>query len=195
MRPDLELRRKILEEAIGLLAREGPQRMTMRALGERIGHSAASIYQHFGSKEELELEIGYHGFARLWDALAPALALDDPREALAESMRRYMEFGIENRELYRLMFQDLTSLRDESFRSDPRLERFRQAIISVYERGARQGVFRPCDPELETAVGWVALHGYVLFVSQGHLPDPAFRSHPPSVAEALIEERLRALEP
>jgi AcrR family transcriptional regulator len=192
---DPVIRRRILDEAIGLLAREGPERMTMRALGERIDHSPASIYLHFRSKEALEIEIALRGFALLWETLAPALELDDPRKALAESMRRYLEFGLANRELYRHMFEAPSHLQQDPFSSDPSLERVRRTVVSLYERGVREGVFRPCDPEVESAVGWAALHGYVLFVNQGYLPDQSLRCPPQAVGEALIEQRLRALEP
>ena len=38
------LRQKILEEAIGIVYREGVDRITMRALGEKLGYSPATIY-------------------------------------------------------------------------------------------------------------------------------------------------------
>ena len=44
-------RKRILEEAIGIMHREDVNGMTMRGLAERIGHSAAAIYLHFESKQ------------------------------------------------------------------------------------------------------------------------------------------------
>ena len=76
-------RKRILEEAIGIMHREDVNGITMRGLAGRIGHSAATIYSHFESKQELEREIVLHGFAELEQALAPSFASADPCEALA----------------------------------------------------------------------------------------------------------------
>jgi AcrR family transcriptional regulator len=187
------LRAKILEEAIGIVYREGVDRITMRSLARKLGYSPAAIYLHFSSKAELEFEIGFHGFELLWRAISPALSREDPRDALAELMNRYIDFGISNPQLYRLMFQDMTRLREGEFANDLRVARVRHGVVSVYEKGLEQGSFRPCDPELETAVGWAILHGFVQLTIHGLLPSEGLSSDPGPVREALVEQRVRAL--
>ncbi|MEN8183158.1 MAG: TetR/AcrR family transcriptional regulator [Myxococcota bacterium] len=193
MTPNVELRTKILEEAIGIVYREGVDRVTMRSLAAKLGLSPAAIYLHFRNKEELEFEIGFHGFDLLWVAMAPAFSRADPQEALAEVLRRYMNFGIENPELYRLMFQDMTRLQAGGFPEDPRVARVRQGVVSVYRRGVESGDFRSCDAELETAVGWAWVHGFVQLVNHGQLPSHGLSSVPSMVRDTLIEQRVQAL--
>lgn len=188
-----DLREKILEEAIGLLYREGVERITMRSLAHKLGYSAASIYLHFRSKEELELEIGFHGFERLWQAMSPAFSIEDPRRALVEMLARYGDFGLSNPQLYRLMFQDMTRLREGEFPEDPRVARVREGVVSVYRRGVEAGVFRRVDAELEAAVGWAALHGFVQLTIDGLLPTQGLSSDPRPVRDALIDQRVRVL--
>lgn len=188
-----DLRAKILEEAIGIVYREGVDRITMRSLARKLGYSPAAIYLHFRSKAELEFEIGFHGFEMLWREMSPALDFEDPGEALAQLMRRYIEFGISNPQLYRLMFQDMTRLQEGEFADDPRVARVRLAVVSVYQRGLERGTFRPSDPQLETAVGWAGLHGFVQLTIDGALPTDGLTSDPASVRELLIEQRVRAL--
>jgi AcrR family transcriptional regulator len=188
-----ELRAKILEEAIGIVYREGVERITMRSLARKLGYSPAAIYLHFASKAELEFEIGFHGFELLWREMSPAFSRDDPRQALAELMRRYIDFGLSNPQLYRLMFQDMARLQEGEFANDLRVARVRHGVISVYEKGLEQGSFRPCNAELETAVGWAVLHGFVQLTIHGLLPSEGLSSDPAPVREALIEQRVRAL--
>jgi AcrR family transcriptional regulator len=191
----VDLRAKILEEAIGIVYREGVDRITMRSLARKLGYSPAAIYLHFRSKAELEYEIGFHGFEVLWRELSPAFSREDAEEALAELMRRYIEFGISNPQLYRLMFQDMTRLREGEFANDPRVARVRHGVISIYRRGLEGGAFRSCDPELETAVGWAGLHGFVLLTIQGVFPSEGLSSDPVPVRELLVQQRVRALRP
>lgn len=188
-----DLRAKILQEAIGIVYREGVDRITMRSLARKLGYSAATIYLHFRSKEELEFEIGFHGFELLWRAMCPAFQREDPCRALSELMHRYIDFGVSHPQLYRLMFQDMSRLREGAFATDPRVARIRQGVTSVYRRGLERGSLRLGDPELETAVGWALLHGFVLLTIHGMLPTEGLSSDPGPVREALIEQRVRAL--
>ena len=188
-----DLRAKILEEAIGIVYSEGVDRITMRSLARKLGLSPAAIYLHFSSKTELEFEIGFHGFELLWREMSPAFSRKDPSGALGELMRRYIDFGLSNPQLYRLMFQDMTRLQGSEFANDPRVARVRHGVVSVYESGLEQGLFLPCDPELETAVGWAVLHGFVQLTIHGLLPSEGLSSDPAPVREALIEQRVRAL--
>ena len=100
------LREKILEEAIGILYRDGVERTTMRALASALDYSPATLYRYFRSKQELIREIALHGFVRLEETIEPSASLEDPLEAAADCMRRYIDFGLTNPQLYRLMFQE-----------------------------------------------------------------------------------------
>ena len=188
-----DLRKKILEEAIGIVYREGVDRITMRSLARKLGYSPAAIYNHFRSKQELEFEIGFHGFELLWQEMSPAFSREDSLEGLADLMRRYIDFGLSHPQLYRLMFQDMTRLQDGEFANDPRVARVRQGVISVYKSGLERGLLIPCDPEFETAVGWATVHGFVQLTIHGLLPSPGLQSDPAPVRDALIQQRVRAL--
>lgn len=190
---DNELRTKILQEAIGIVFREGVERITMRAIASKLGYSPATIYLHFRSKAELELEIGFHGFELLWREVSPAFAIEDPHEALSTLMRRYVTFGFAHPQLYRLMFQDMTRLQEGEFADDPRVSHVREGVVSIYRRGIESGVFEACSPELETAVGWASLHGFVMLAIHGLLPSEGLSSDPAPVLDRLIQQRMRAL--
>jgi AcrR family transcriptional regulator len=189
-------RHKILQEAIGIVYREGVGRITMRGLAEKLGYSPATIYLHFSGKDELEREIALHGFRRLAECVTPALEMDDPRAALRRVFLCYIEFGLESPELYRLMFQDMRALREIGLGEDPLLLKLFEGIRNIYERGIAKGVFRSCDPNIETAVGWAMVHGLVQLAASRRLPSPMVLVHEfAPLRDALIEDRLRSLSP
>ena len=192
-----ELRNKILEEAIGIVYREGPARVTMRSLAEKLGYSAATIYLHFENKEELLKEIALHGFDRLSDAMDGIAGIADLFVALKEAGRRYIRFGVEHPELYRLMFQENTlSALSTRYSVEELQSAFRvwDLVRALYVQGIESGAFRRSDPDREIALSWAAVHGYVQLVTGERLPaDRAVWAA--KIADALVEDRVRAIRP
>ncbi|HEX3979117.1 MAG TPA: TetR/AcrR family transcriptional regulator [Solirubrobacteraceae bacterium] len=74
-------RRSIVTSAITLIEREGPDALSMRRLGRRLGVEAMALYHHFTSRDELIVAIAD-------DLLAP---LDDlrPTDDWSEACRRF----------------------------------------------------------------------------------------------------------
>jgi AcrR family transcriptional regulator len=190
-----ESRRRILEEAIGLVHNGEANGITMRRLAERVGHSAAAIYLHFDGKRELEREIARHGFGLLEERLTPTFAVADPSEALAELVRRYVQFGVSHPKLYGLMFQNLPEVRTLGLAGDPQILRLRAGILGVYERGIATGAFRAMDPALAMAVGWAMAHGLVQLVLTRRLPEQSGGGELERLCDALVDTVLRSLRP
>lgn len=190
------LREKILEEAISIVYREGPARITIRSLAQKLGYSAATIYLHFDSKDELLKEIALHGFDALARAVAPAAPIEDPFEAVAETARRYIEFGLAHPELYRLMFQDITPSGPLEPEETERVLAAWEHNRALYARGIASGRFRRGDAEIEASLGWAWVHGFVTLVSAGRLGEGGIAaSQQAALRDELIEARLRALRP
>lgn len=192
-----ELRNKILEEAIGIVYREGPARVTMRSLAEKLGYSSATIYLHFENKEELLKEIALHGFDRLSEEMESIAGITDLFAALKEAGRRYIRFGLDHPELYRLMFQENTL---SSFSTRYSVEELQSAfrvwalVRSLYARGIESGAFRLSDPDRELAISWATVHGYVQLVTGERLAvDRA--AWAAEIADAIVDDRVRAVRP
>src|SRR5438128_3863248 len=64
-----EVRRKILDAAHDLFAREGYDRVTMRRIADAIEYSPTTIYNHFEDKDDLVQSLCEEDFARLLGAL------------------------------------------------------------------------------------------------------------------------------
>jgi AcrR family transcriptional regulator len=190
-----ELRAKILEEAIRIVYREGVGRITMRALAESLGYSPATIYLYFRNKQELIREIAVHGFSLLAEATSSAVEIDDPFEAVAEAGRRYIDFALANPELYRLIYQEF-SPSEYSDAERSRAVALWQLFRSPYARGIESGAFRPSNPDVETALGWAMVHGFVQLALSGRMPPFSAQGRELTLSQLrdeMIEHRLRVL--
>ncbi len=193
-----ELRAKILREAIGIVHREGPRHVTMRSLAEKLGYSPAAIYAHFDSKQELLTQIAMHGFRALHEQASPSSRIEDPREAVAAMTRAYIDFALEHRQLYRLMFQDIQFSFSELDPEDQKwVHRSWEMLRDVYARGMRTGAFHAGNPGTEASMGWAATHGFVQLVSSGRLPLGTQREREArnALRDAFVASRLRSLRP
>lgn len=169
--PRSSLREKILQEAIDIVQKHGVESITMRSLAEKLGHSPATIYMYFQSKRELLHDLALEGFDRLTEAVESSLRLPDPGEAMVEAAKRYIDFGLANPEIYRLMFQH-TSI--QAFSADDIAHRARlwNLFRDAHARGIAAGALREGDPDAFNMVGWSMLHGFVLLALSGRNPSP-----------------------
>lgn len=99
-----ETRQRIIEAAADLLAREGRDAVTTRAVAAAAGLQPPAIYRLFGDKDGLldaVAEYGYETFlARKREISSPS----DPVDGLRAGWNLAVEFGITNPELYALMY-------------------------------------------------------------------------------------------
>src|SRR5208283_4661474 len=86
--------RAILDEA-------GPDGVGLRETARRVGVSATAAYRHFSSKEDLLASVAAEGFRELVAAMEAAVSGPDPLIGLGLA---YVEFALQKRGLFRLMF-------------------------------------------------------------------------------------------
>ena len=95
-----EIRRRILDQALTLIAEHGYDSLTMRSLAGKFGFAAKTLYNYFSSKEEIYLMVLTRGFELLNAELAEATAkLKNPIDKLKAICRTYVDFGIKKRQL------------------------------------------------------------------------------------------------
>lgn len=126
----------------------------MRALAERLGIRAPSLYKHFASKEVLEAALISQGF-REQGALFAA-ALQASREPIAAMAEVYRSYARDHPHLYRLMY-------------DRSLNR------SLLTPGSEQSAVAPVvqaaggDQDLARAI-WAFAHGMTILELNGRFP-------------------------
>jgi AcrR family transcriptional regulator len=99
-----QLYRLIADTALDLYIREGPEQLTIRNIAKRINYSPTTIYLYFKDKDHLLLELHDQAFAKLFEFMHPAIEIEEPLHRLTQLGERYIRFGLENPELYDLLF-------------------------------------------------------------------------------------------
>lgn len=100
-----EIRRRILDQALTMIAEDGYDSLTMRALAQKFGFAAKTLYNYFSCKEEIYLMVLTRGFELLNAELEKATeGLKDPVDKLRVLCRGYVDFGIKNPNYYNIMF-------------------------------------------------------------------------------------------
>lgn len=185
-----QLRRRILDEARRLLLAEGYTRLSMRRLAREIGYSPTSIYLHFQNKDALFHALIDEGMDRLYDALraTEASGPDDPVERLAALCRAYVRFGLDNGELYEVMFllhpEHMDRYPAEKYRRARRnLDLFARALAA----GAEAERLWVPQPRVAASVVWAALHGAVSLLLARRLD---VRIEPEAFVETAVAHAL-----
>ena len=152
----------IVRVALGLLEREGPDGVTMRAIAEQLGIRAPSLYKHFPDKAALELAmiaVGLEAFAEAFEK-----AVRDSVDPVRDLGRTYRAWGLAHPHLYRMLTDRPLPRADlppglearaarplvEAFGGDPDLSRAAWALAHGLTSLELVGRFPP-DADLEAA--------------------------------------------
>lgn len=187
-----DLRRALLDTALEMLAEDNGWQFTLRELARRAGVSHAASYKHFPDKAALLAELALLGFEQLRTALLVAVpsASSSLRDEFLGMSRAYVQFGVANPNLYRLMFSA-----EARASGDARLQDRGAAALEVLNdlivRGQRTGWLQLRPVRAQAAAGWSQLHGLTLLTLDGLLgPDTVG----PGASDAALEVLLEGLE-
>lgn len=95
---------QLIDQAKKMLEEVGPDKLSIRAIAEKLGVSATAIYYHFANKDELISHLAADGFAQLEKKLLQnqiGLATASKMQAVSKA---YMQFAFEHPAMYQLMF-------------------------------------------------------------------------------------------
>jgi len=88
-----ETRDRILEQAVRLASRDGLEGLTIGSLSTELGLSKSGLFAHFGSKEELQLQVLQAAVARFNETVArPALSAPRGEPRLRAFFERCLEW-------------------------------------------------------------------------------------------------------
>ena len=166
------VRNQIMETARELMCEDGFEALSMRKLANRMGMTAANIYNYFTNKDELYLVIQTTGFQMLYDRFAEIYAsAGAPMEKMTALMRAYVSFGLDYPDFYEIMFSrntpKYTDYKDTPMEPTASVEKqtalnvadlTEQAIKELMPHVAAKG---PDQARYLTIVLWSTLHGMV----------------------------------
>jgi AraC-like DNA-binding protein len=157
------LRQEILTAALDIFATEGYQQLSVRRLAEKIGYSPTSIYLHFKDKAELFECVCEQTFGQLSTIFQAIVGRSQtPIEALRQSCRAYVDFGLKHPEQYTVAFMLDSGQRPAAseilLKFPTAMTAFEQLRTGV-NACMLSGDFPISDPEIISQIIWAGLHG------------------------------------
>jgi AcrR family transcriptional regulator len=169
----------MLDAAARLLGEQGPDAVTARRLAAEIGTSTMAVYTHFGSMDDVLLQLWRKGFARFGAALDAPPATDDPVADWMAQGWAYRRFALENRHLYRVMFGGVVTVPADDPGDQAAARATFTSLLTRLQRAVEADRFRIPDLSLAGQVVWGTVHGRVTIELEGY--DSALGHEPVAV--------------
>ena len=99
-----EMKDLILDAAKRISIEEGFSRVSIRKIAEEIEYSPGTIYLYFKNRDEILFELHNLAFQKFYKEQLKINHIAEPLEKLREHGRVYIRFGLDNPDLYELMF-------------------------------------------------------------------------------------------
>ena len=183
------LREAMVEAALDLIAKNGPNGFTLAEVARAVGVSGAAPYRHFRDRNALVADIARQGFERFAEQLFAAWneGRPEPVAAVEACARAYLGFARREPAAYAAMFEPGFPLED-----DPALLTASERSFGVLRLAADAvtRAMRPAErpPALMVALHvWSLCHGVAALFIEG--PSGARRKLP-MLPEDLLEAGL-----
>ncbi len=161
-----EMRAAIVKSAGKIVARDGSDGLTIRAVAQDLGYSPGALYEYFDSKELILCALYFEGTDGLGahceqavSALPDNVATIDKLKAIG---RAYRQFALENPELYRLVFSSFDSPPDSSeiTKAEDHQGGY-GTLVRIVSEGIANGSFTDMPSSLMAGAAWASVHGFV----------------------------------
>ena len=168
MRGINETKQKLLDVTKQMIDDSGIDSVSMREIGKKIQLSRSAVYRHFKNKEDLLAAIVVENFKMLNNIICNLIIeVDDPIRVVDAIMMFYYDFGVKNRESYRLMFgiewnkEQYPDIYDAAFKI---FEIVSTCITKAQEQNC---IISKPSKEL-TAMAYAFIHGLIELNFAGH---------------------------
>ncbi|HEX2849979.1 MAG TPA: TetR/AcrR family transcriptional regulator [Acidimicrobiales bacterium] len=157
----------ISRAARDILVAEGLHAVSLRRVAGSLGVTAPALYAHVIDKRDLlqgivEQEID--DLLRRFDSVADT----DPTERLRTMCQMYVDYALQNPDLFRAMFLFRPELTAEPRGDEPALgSRIFGAFLDAVRDASSRGSIRDGDPQLGALTVWSSVHGVVTLLLSG----------------------------
>ena len=171
-----KLKAELLNTAYRLCETNGSEQLSLRVLAAEVGVSHTAVYRHFKNKNDLLTAIKTEGFDRLGSVLQVNYAGLTATQAMDEfvlAAANYVQFGLENRQIYALMFSHSDIGLNDKGLADQRQRAFNCLMAGVaknFELGS------PKQRLNKSYQIWASVHGLVDILCH-HNPDDEIQSN------------------
>jgi len=141
-------RQRMLKQAQHLFSQHGYHGASIRDIAQACGLANASLYYHFGNKQNLYFEVLKEYIAEIAQQLREAGAVEGScRERLTRMADAYAEIIVESQSAIQTLIRDLAQFDREEIQHllpDAR-DQIQSTISTVLEEGIAAGEIRPLD--------------------------------------------------
>lgn len=168
MKSTNDTKQKLIDVTRQMIDSGGINSVSMREIGKKVQLSRSATYRHFKNKDELLAAIVLENFKMLKKGICELIIeIDDPINTVEAILRHYYDFGVRNREHYRLMFGN--ELKKEQY---PEIycaafEIF-EIVLTCIEKAQEQKSFIGKPSKELTAIAYAFIHGLVELNFAGH---------------------------
>jgi AcrR family transcriptional regulator len=159
-----EMRQRIIDAAMHMFLEEGYNKTSIRNIAEAIEYSPATIYLYYKDKDELLYAVQKEAFDKLLETFEREATATDPLLRLEQIGKSYLRFGMDNPELYDLMFIIRAPMNvDEHIHQTNGRDCF-GIVMEVLGECIEKGLLRYEDPRTAMLSFWSIGHGLVSLV-------------------------------
>lgn len=167
-----DLKQSILDAAKKLFLTEGYEATSIRKIAAEIEFSPTTIYLYYRDKAEIAHALHVEGFKELTRSLSELGSIEHPFERLNAMGKAYINFALENRAYYELMFvmkEPLDFLHDGHENCWNEGKQAFQALLGTIQACQQMGYFKQFESEAFSLLVWSTMHGLCTLQLHGHL--------------------------
>ncbi|MAP95476.1 MAG: TetR family transcriptional regulator [Ponticaulis sp.] len=171
------------------LIEKGVEGISLRSVAKRAGVSHGAPAHHFGNARGLLTALAGKGYERLraMQSREEAAAASEPRAKLIANGLGYIKFAMENRELFRLMFNSSVPDRHNEAFAAVSYAVF-DKLISQTEAHTGHSPLRHEASMTELMASWSIVHGLAELIVSGRAELPlSLKDKSPETRDALIK--------
>lgn len=165
-----DLKQSILDAAKKLFLEDGYEATSIRKIAAEIEFSPTTIYLYYKDKHEIAHALHQEGFKILGESFKVLAHVEHPFERLKAMGRLYMQFALENKDFYELMFVMKEPL--EHLEDDCAWEEGSQAfntLLDTIKSCQETGYFKNFETTAFGLLVWSTMHGLCALKINNHL--------------------------
>ncbi len=193
------MRNAILDEASRIVAEDGLEALSIRAIARNLGYSAGALYEYFRDKDAIIHGLYFKGADGLGAMMTRAVAELPPGTGVLDEMRvlarTYRAHALANPDLFRLGLSMVMCVEDgESDPDDPISQGGYPILQDAILRGQAEGVLIDAPAPVLLAAAWSIAHGFVALELTNHITGGVHPGLPPDDPEEGMARRNAAFD-
>jgi AcrR family transcriptional regulator len=181
-----DTKQKLMDATRRMIDNGGVSSVSMRKIGNEAQLSRSAVYRYFKSKEDLLAAIVIEDFKILKKIICDLIRIDDdPIKTMSNLLKAYYDFGVKNKEHYRLMFDTEWDKAQYPDVHGAAFEIF--DIVSTYAAAAQEQkrIINKQPIEL-TAMAYAFIYGLIELSFTGHYESEKGLNDPYSLIDSFL---------